>query len=170
MMKHIIFIMLTTVLLQSSLLSKTIDINKISKTSKKELVVYLHITGCSYCNAMSEFTFDDDAVLLYLKKNFHFIDINVSDKERVLYNAKVTSAKQFSKDIGYAFYPSVLFFNRDGSVKYAALGYKDEAEFLLILQYIHQGFYKKMQFAQYKKQVNFKKSNNEIDDSRKYAN
>jgi thioredoxin-related protein len=171
MLKLLFISFLALALSQSTLHCKNLNIDKISKTSDKEVLIYLHRIGCSYCNSMSEFTLDDDAVKAYIEKNFNFIGINISFDHQIKYKNKITGGKCFAKNIGYAFYPATLFLDKEGNVKYAALGYKDEYEFLLILRYIKEGFYKKMTLDVYKKQVGYRKnSDDEITDPRKNAN
>ena len=171
MLKLIFISFFAIVLSSSSLFSKNLNIDKISKQSSKELVVYLHRIGCSYCNSMSEFTLDEDSVKDELTKNFNFIEINVSHEHKIIYKGKTTGGVCFAKDIGYAFYPAALFFDKQGNVKYASLGYKDEYEFLLILKYVKEGFYKTMSLDAYKKKIGFvKNTDDEIVDPRKNAN
>jgi len=171
MLKLLFISFLTFVLSQGTLFANNFNIDKISKTSKKEVIVYLHRIGCSYCNSMSEFTLDEDDIKEYLAENFNFIDINISYDHKIRYKGKVTGGKCFASDIGYAFYPATLFLDKQGNVKYAALGYKDEYEFLLILKYVKEGFYKTLTLDEYKKQVGYvKNTDDEITDPRKNAN
>jgi thioredoxin-related protein len=171
MLKLLFISFIALVFSQSALFCKNLNIDKISKASDKEVVIYLHRIGCSYCNSMSEFTLDEDSIKEYIEKNFNFIEINISFDHQIKYKNQTTGGKYFAKNIGYSFYPATLFLDKEGNVKYAALGYKDEFEFLLILKYVKEGFYKKMSLDAYKKQVGYvKNSDDEITDPRKNAN
>jgi thioredoxin-related protein len=126
-------------------------------SSNKGVLIYLHRTGCSYCNSMGEFTLDDDLVKKFIQKNYLFIHINITESDKITYKNKVTNGLTFAKNIGYNFYPTVLFLDTDAKVKYAVVGYKEEDEFLALLKYVHSGSFKKMTFENYKKKISFKK-------------
>ena len=118
---------------------------------------------------MQEFTLDDEDVAEYLSKNYKIIHVNVSLDDKIIYNGKTTGGNCFAKDIGYAFYPSSLFLDKDAKIEYASVGYKNEFEFLVILQYINEGHHKKTTLQEYKKRINFTKNlDDEIKDTRKH--
>jgi len=107
-----------------------------AKKSNKHILVYLHITGCNYCLNMEEFTFDDDKVKAAIKKDFIFVDINVRDKGLISFNNFKVSKIKFAKEIGYAMYPSCLFFDKNGELVYDEVGYRDEKKLLETLKLV----------------------------------
>jgi len=170
MLKLFILSFMALLTFESNLFSKTINIDEIVKNTNKEVIVYLHKIGCSYCNSMEEFTLDDDAVKEYIQEHYKFISINVSLEDRIIYKGKETGGKCFAKDVGYAFYPAILFLDRDAKIKYVSLGYKDEFEFLVILKYVYEGFYKDISLDEFKEKEGFTKdTESEITDKRKDA-
>jgi len=161
------------VLLQTSLLSNDINIDTQiiqAQKSNKEVILYLHRIGCSYCNSMQEFTLEDDNVAQYLSENYEVIHINVSLKEKITYKNKQSGGICLAKKIGYDFYPSVLFLDSNADIKYASVGYKDETEFMVILAFVKSSSYKTMSLNEYKNKIGFKKNLDiEIVDPRKHA-
>ena len=114
-----------------------IDLDKIvvdAKKTNKHILVFLHITGCTYCLKMQEWTFDDDKVIAALKKDFIFVDINVRDEGMVSFDNMKISKLKFAKEIGYPMYPSCLFFDKNGELVYDEVGFRDETQFLKTLQ------------------------------------
>jgi thioredoxin-related protein len=172
MLKSLTFLFAFLFFLQSSLYALEVDLDRaMQKAVKtdKPLMVYLHRIGCSYCNSMGEFTLDDDKVRDFMEKNFTFRSVNITTDHRVHFQEKTVEGLEFAKEQGYNFYPTVLFFHADGTIAYASVGYKSEAEFFLILQYVDKKLYKSMTLAEYKKALGFKKnSDGEIIDTRKY--
>jgi len=172
MLKSLILLSLLY-LLQSSLYATNVNLDTAlqkAHTENKMLMLYLHRIGCSYCNSMNEFTLDDDKVIDFIEKNFLYTNINITTDHNVTFHNKTMEGIDFAKSIGYNFYPSVLFFNDQGEIAYASVGYKDEYDFLLILQYVQKGLYKTMTLNEYKKAIGFKKnSDGEIIDTRKHA-
>ena len=112
-----------------------------AKKTNKHILVFLHITGCNYCLKMKEFTFDDEKVEAAIKKDFIFVDINVRDGGLVSFDNFKVSKLKFAKEIGYAMYPSCLFFDKNGELVYDGVGYKDEDKFLKILKVVSSKSY-----------------------------
>lgn len=160
-------------LLQTTLFSKDINIDTIIKTaeqSEKSVILYLHRIGCSYCNSMQEFTLDDDDVKEYIAQNYILVKINVSLKDTITYKGKISGGICLAKHIGYNFYPSILFLNKNADIEYASVGYKNETEFLVILQYFKSDAYKNQSLKEYKKYISYKKSSSdEIQDTRQHV-
>ena len=118
---------------------------------------------------MQEFTLEDDDVNEYLQENYEVIHINVSLKDDVTYKGTQSGGICLAKKIGYDFYPSVLFLDKNSDIEYASVGYKDELEFLVILNYHRKGFHKKMSLNEYKKSIDFTKDlDSQIQDPRKH--
>ncbi|QOP42243.1 thioredoxin family protein [Sulfurimonas marina] len=162
--KSLLSILYIFILSVTQLSAEIIDIDKAvlaSKKSGKNPLVYLHKTGCPYCERLEEFTLDDDDVDQYIKDNFTFIIINVSHKEDiVIYDHEQTTAKAFAENIGYNFYPSVLFFSNSGELDHGSIGYIEEKDFLIILKYMKTGAFKTMSIDEYKKKIGFVEENN----------
>jgi thioredoxin-related protein len=114
---------------------------KEAKKTNKHILVYLHISGCPYCNKMEEFTFDDDVVSATIKKDFIFVDINVKDDGVVSLDDFKGSKMEFAKLTGYNMYPSSLFFDENGELIYDEVGYIDEDKYLKTLQLVNSKDY-----------------------------
>lgn len=113
-----------------------------AKKSNKYILVYLHISGCPFCNKMEEFTFDDDAVKAAIKKDFIFVNINVKDKGTVTFGNFKGSKLDYVKSVDYEMYPSYLFYDQNGKLVYDEMGYRDEENFLKILKLVTGKAYK----------------------------
>ena len=132
--KRLVLTLLTVV---SMTFANDIDLDKLvidAKKTNKHILVFLHITGCTYCLKMQEWTFDDDKVIEALKKDFIFVDINVRDEGLVSFDNMKISKLKFAKEIGYPMYPSCLFFDQNGELVYDEVGFRDETKFLKTLQ------------------------------------
>lgn len=159
-LKSVIKSLLVISLLQVTLFARDININKIieeASKSNKKIFLFLHKTGCSYCNSMLEFTLDDDKVKALVKKDFSFTHINISEKDTVTYKEFRGSGKEFAKLVGHNFYPTSLFLDYDREIVYAVSGYQEEDDFLVTLKYIDSGAYKLMDIDDYIESIHFKK-------------
>lgn len=116
----------------------------------KHLFVWLHETDCGYCEAMQEFTLDDDSIKSVVQASFMFVPINVSEDAVIIHKAFKGSGKAFAKKLGYNFYPSSLFLNADADIVFAAPGFIKKRDFLEILESIRSST-KKMNYDSFQR-------------------
>ncbi|WP_428739375.1 thioredoxin family protein [Sulfurimonas sp.] len=163
--KFFISTLCIVIFLQTNIFAQTINLDQAAletKKTHKSPLVYLHRTGCPYCERLEEFTFDDDDVHDYIEKNFNFIQINVSYTEDIIiYKNKKMTPREFAITIGYNFFPSVLFLDAQANLEHASVGYIEEKDFLIILKYMKTDAYKTIDIDQYKKQIGFTEENSE---------
>lgn len=158
MIKVIIKTFLAIVILQLTLQSNEINIDKLSKTAyenNKHLFVWLHRPDCGYCESMKEFTLDNDKIKDFIKKHFIFVHIDVFADTNVRYKNFYGRGKEFAKHIGHAFYPSSIFFDKNANIVFSELGYRDnnaqpnEKRFYTILNYVNSKEYNKIDYEDY---------------------
>ena len=118
----------------------------------KHLLVWLHKTDCGYCESMREFTLEDENVAAVLKNSYLFVHINISENDNVTYKSFKGSGKAFAKKVGYNFYPSSLFLNGKTEIVFAAAGYIEEKDFLMMLKYVDSGAYRHMKYDMFRQQ------------------
>ncbi len=121
-----------------------------AEKSHKHVLVFLHRPGCSYCDTMIEFTLPDEKIVQKIKKNFVFVDIDIADMGEVVFDDFKGTRQEFAKEVGYNFYPSTVFIDKDKDIVYGVAGYKDEDEFLNILHYIQSHSYEEMDIEDFK--------------------
>ena len=140
-LKRLVFTLLAVV---SIIFANDVNLDKLvvdAKKSNKHILVFLHTTGCPYCEKMIEFTFDDDEVKESIEKDFIFVDMNVKDDGLVSFDNFKVSKLKFAKKIGYPMYPTCLFFDQNGELVYDEVGYRDEEKFLETLQIVSSKAY-----------------------------
>lgn len=150
---------LSSLLLLLSLEAREINLDKLihkATLSHKHLFVFLHKTHCGYCENMKEFTLQNETIHSFINKNFIYEHINVSMNDTVIYQDFHGTAKEFANEIGYDFYPTALFFDVEGELVFAEVGYRDskkesnEKRFYKILHYINSQAYKNNHITDYK--------------------
>jgi thioredoxin-related protein len=153
--KFITISLLICLSFSSSLSAREINLNTLAAEAAKQhkhLFVWLHKTDCGYCEAMREFTLEDDRVAAILKKSFRFIHINVNDNDDIRYKSFKGSGKAFAKKVGYSFYPSSLFMDKQANLIFAAAGYIEEKNFLVMLKYVESAAYRTMKYDRFRQQ------------------
>ena len=121
-----------------------------AKKSHKYVLVFLHRPNCSYCNTMIEFTLPDEKIVQKIKKSFIFVDIDISDSGEVIFDDFKGTKQEFAISIGYNFYPSSVFIDKNKEIVYAQPGYQDEDVFLNILRFVESHSYKEMDIEDFK--------------------
>ena len=158
--KFFLFIFSFIFLVVTQIDAQTINIDEDAKGLQKTdkiLLVYLHKTGCPYCERLEEFTFDDVDIENYINEHYEFRSFNVSvPEDRVIYNGKTMTNKEFSRTFGYGFYPVVIFMDSNKKIIHTSLGYVEDRIFMATLQYLTTKKYKEMSFDEYKKHINLK--------------
>ena len=141
--------------LSSALSARDININNLAAEAAKQnkhLLIWLHKTDCGYCESMREFTLEDENIAAVLKKAFLFVHININEKDDVTFKTFKGDGKAFAKKVGYNFYPSSLFFDAKADLIFAAAGYIEENDFLMMLTYVDSGAYRTMKYDIYRQQ------------------
>ena len=139
-------------LIQEKETSKTSDASKIdwqgyeqgmelAKSQNKHVFLYFHADWCSYCTKLKKTTFQDKAVLKYLKDNFISITVD-TDKNQSL------AAQWNVKGL-----PNLWFLKPDNSKISNIPGFVDAKQFLNILKYIHTSSYDKMNYQAFLKTI-----------------
>ncbi len=121
-----------------------------AKKSHKHILIFLHKPHCSYCERMILFTLPDDDVAEKIKKNFIFVDIDIGDSGKVIFDDFKGSKHEFAKYLRFNFYPSTVFVDGDGEVVYGEAGYKDEEQFLHTLRFVQHRAYSNMGIGDFK--------------------
>jgi len=161
--KTVIKAFLLILTLQLFLQAEVIDIDNLvnkAKKSDKHLLVWLHKTDCGYCENMREFTLENETIKDFIDENFIFVHINVYEKGTVKYQNFSGNSLEFAKEIDFNFYPSSLFFDDEGDIIFAEVGFVDnkkmpnEKRFYKILNFIKSKSYEKSDFADYKFKIN----------------
>lgn len=158
MFRTIAKLLLLILTLHITLFARAIDIDQAIKDAAKDaktVFVFLHRSDCGYCESMLEFTLDDDPVKKMLEEKFVYIHINIDEKDDVSYKDFTGNGKAFAQYIGYDMYPTSLFFDEKGNMVFPIPGYQEEGEFLIILDYIASGAYKKTGFRCYENSLDF---------------
>lgn len=124
-------------------------IDKTKKTNQ-HLLVFFHMTHCGYCKRMERLTLRNFDIEEKLQKKFIYLDINIDDSEKVIFNNKYYTKKEFANNVDVDFYPTVLFFDESADIVYTSRGYRDITKFKKILQFIETKAYERIDFFDFK--------------------
>jgi len=113
----------------------------LAKNQNKHVFLYFHADWCTYCKKLKTTTFQDAAVLKYLKENFVSIAVDTDKNQELAKQWKVKGL------------PTLWFLKPDNSKINNIPGYVDAEQLLQILKYIHTTSYGKMNFQEFLKTI-----------------
>ena len=155
--KNSMKIFITILFIFTTLLSaENIDIDKLVKVAKKtdkHLFVFLHKPYCGFCKRMIKDSLEDEWCKAKIDEKFIFVDIDIRDKGYVKYKNFKGTKHEFAKHLGYDFYPTSIFLDKNNEVIYVQPGYQNEMNLLDILEFVSTNSYKEMDIEDFKYKV-----------------
>ncbi len=123
------------------------QIDSLQKNKKKAVLVFIHTDWCKYCQAMKNITLKNKKIIEQLNENFYFINFNAEEKRAIYFNNQIFTLKPTGYNTGVhklaealatvngaITYPTVCFLSASNEIIYQVTDYKNEHQFLLILQ------------------------------------
>jgi len=132
-----------------------LDINKAIKEAQKldkHILIFVHTPYCGYCKRMFRTTLNADIVTAKIKKDFIFVDIDVSEDGVIYFNDFKGSRREFKNFLGLEYYPSTFFVNKEGEDVYDQAGYQDRDTFLNILNFVSKTAYEEIGIEDFKEE------------------
>jgi len=120
-----------------------------ASASNKKVLVDVYTDWCGWCKRMEKDTYSDEDIKNYLTANYVIVRLNAeSDAKEMLGDAEVTEAT-LAKAYGVTGYPTMVFLMPDGKFITSVAGYMKPSEFLPVLKYICEDYYKQMNYQDY---------------------
>ena len=109
-------------------------------TAKKEhrrLMLYFGQDGCPYCRLLMEVNFSQKAIVDKTREHFRSIAFNIwGDLEVTAVDGRRMTEKQFARQLGVQFTPTLLFLDEQGRVSTRLNGYWPPHRFAAALDYV----------------------------------
>ena len=108
-----------------------------ARQERKRLMLYFGQDGCPYCRQLMEVNFSQKAIADKTREHFRAIEINIwGDLEVTTVDGKRTTEKQFARQLGVQFTPTLLFLDEQGRVTTRINGYWPPHRFAAALDYV----------------------------------
>lgn len=122
------------------------QIDSLQKTSKRNMVVFIHTDWCRYCHSMKNTTLKNDSIISILNKEFWFAALNAEEKQDILFNGQIFKykptgentgthelAEQLAKVKGKISYPTLCILNANYEIIFQYNRFLSSAELLKVL-------------------------------------
>ena len=119
------------------------QLEQAASTGKKGLMLLFTTEGCSYCSVFLHRSLGDPKISARTRKYFDSMGLEIfDDSEMVSPQGSELPVKQFAKQEGVQFSPTLLFYGLDGQRILRKTGYLSPERFNAVLDYIIGDHYK----------------------------
>ncbi len=116
----------------------------------KHLLLFFHLDNCPYCAKMLSDSFSAEGDNeKFIRQHFDSVEINIRGQREVNYQGNSTTEKQFSRNIGVQYTPTLLFIDAGGSAALTVSGYRSPAALRHALNYVKDAAYRRMSLTEY---------------------
>ena len=113
------------------------DLNEALATKKLGLMVLFTTEGCSYCDFFIQRSLHNPQLVSVVQENFDSIGLEIFDDSEITSPRGLPMrVKQFAKQEGAEFSPTLLFYGRQGETLLKVVGYQSPERFKVILDYV----------------------------------
>lgn len=117
------------------------DVEEASDEDKKVLL-FFHLDGCPYCNAMVNQNFSSGSNKSFIQENFSVIAVNIKgNREITMPDGDAIEEKDLAKLLGIKYTPTILFLDKSGKQIFRTNGYRNPKTFGHTLSYIADNHY-----------------------------
>ena len=117
---------------------------------KKPFLIWVHETGCEYCELFKKNVLSKTIIIYKINKYFYPIKSNgYGNKKYLFFNGKMFNGKSLSAKFNVIGFPTTVFLNSDYKKIFTLPGYWDKKNFILVLDWIGSGLYKKESLRRY---------------------
>jgi thioredoxin-related protein len=121
--------------------------------SGKPVVIDFYTDWCVWCKKMDKEVFSRKDVSDRLAKEYVTIRIDAESNAPITFKGVKTTPRKFTEQMRVQGFPTLIFYDSKGTPLTALPGYVDAKTFMLFLDYVQKGQYKKISFEQYYKSL-----------------
>lgn len=124
---------------------------ELARKEKRMLLVDVYTDWCHWCKVMDEKTYGNRAVIDYANKNIVMAKLNAETKEKFSYKGVKYSGSELAMMFGVSGFPTTLFLEPSGEFITRIPGFIPPDQFKMILRFLAEKWYEKMEFQEFQK-------------------
>jgi len=125
----------------------------LAENENKYVLIYFYTDGCSWCKKMIDQTYSNEEVKKILSDKFVTIKINARSENKVVEDGKEISERELATLYQVSGYPTTWFSESNHSRVAPLPGYVTTEQFIPVLNYIGEGWYKSISFKEYLEKI-----------------
>ncbi len=116
----------------------------------KTVLLYFHLDGCPYCDAMLAQNFKSGENLEFIKKHFSVIAVNIKGaREITMSDSETKTEQELSELLKVQYTPTIVFIGEDGKQAFRTNGYRNPKAFRSVLEYVASRAYQNTTLSNY---------------------
>jgi len=120
-----------------------------AQSQNKHMIVDVYAPWCGWCKVMEKDTYSDPEVTAYLRQNFVLAKVNGESSEKLHWQGKELTERQFARAIGVTGYPATYFLKPNADMLGGVPGYIKSPDFLIYAHYVGTRWYEKGKIQAY---------------------
>jgi len=124
-----------------------------AEKENKYVLIYFYTNGCGWCKKMIDQTYSNEEVKKILSDKFVAVKINARSENKVIENGEEISEKKLATLYQVSGYPTTWFLESNRSLVAPLPGYVTTEQFIPVLNYIGEGWYKNISFKEYLEKI-----------------
>ena len=125
----------------------------LAEKENKHVLIYFYTDGCGWCKKMVDKTYFNEEVKKILSDKFIIVKINARSENKVIENGKEISERKVAILYQVSGYPTTWFLESNHSRVAPLPGYVTTEQFIPVLNYIGEGWYKSISFKEYMEKI-----------------
>jgi len=125
----------------------------LAEKENKYVLIYFYTDGCGWCKKMIDQTYSNEEVKKILSDKFVTIKINARSENKVMENGEEISEKKLAILYQVSGYPTTWFLESNQTRIAPLPGYVTTEQFIPVLNYIGEGWYKNISFKEYMEKI-----------------
>jgi len=122
---------------------------KQAAAANKKVLVDVYTDWCGWCKKMEKDTYSDESVKNYLMENYILVKLNAESDTKEFVGDEEYSQADIARAYHVNGYPTTIFLTSNGESITSVPGYMKPDEFMKVLKYIGEDYYKKMGYQDY---------------------
>jgi len=125
----------------------------LAEKENKYVLIYFYTDECSWCKKMVDQTYSNEEVKKILSDKFVTIKINARSENKVVENGEEISERKLATLYQVSGYPTTWFLENNHTRIAPLPGYVATEQFIPVLDYIGEGWYKSISFKEYMEKI-----------------
>lgn len=125
----------------------------LAEKEKKYVLIDFYTDWCGYCKKMDKETYSKEEVKKILNENFVVVKVNAESDNKVIENGKEITERELAKLYQVSGYPTTWFLESNHSRVAPLPEYVITEQFITVLNYIGEGWYKSISFKEYLEKI-----------------
>jgi len=125
----------------------------LAEKENKYVLIYFYTDECSWCKKMIDQTYSNEEVKKILSDRFVAVKIDARSENKVMENGEEISEKKLAILYQVSGYPTTWFIENNQTRIAPLPGYVATEQFIPVLNYIGEGWYKNISFKEYMEKI-----------------